>query len=84
MEAMGDHCNYEVSWMDSGGAEGVPDIARENPLTEELRQKLLALDGVESITSHEMISATVKFPQESDALKFPVFDNCLLYTSRCV
>ena len=39
---MGDHCNYEVSWMDSGGAEGLPAIARENPLTEELRQGLLA------------------------------------------
>lgn len=37
IEAMGDHCNYEVSWMDSGGAEGLPAIARENPLTEELR-----------------------------------------------
>ena len=38
--------------MDSGGAEGLPAIARENPLTEELRQELLAIDGVESITSH--------------------------------
>ena len=74
IEAMGDHCNYEVSWMDSGGAEGLPAIARENPLTEELRQELLAIDGVESITSHEVTSATVKFPQESVALKFPVFD----------
>lgn len=60
--------------MDSGGAEGLPAIARENPLTEELRQELLAIDGVESITSHEVTSATVKFPQESVALKFPVFD----------
>lgn len=68
IEAMGDHCNYEVSWMDSGGAEGLPAIARENPLTEELRQELLAIDGVESITSHEVTSATVKFPQESVAL----------------
>ena len=74
IEAMGDHCNYEVSWMDSGGAEGLPAIARENPLTEELRQELLAIDGVESITSHEVTSATVKLPQESVALKFPVFD----------
>ena len=56
------------------GAEGLPAIARENPLTEELRQELLAIDGVESITSHEVTSATVKFPQESVALKFPVFD----------
>ena len=52
----------------------MPAIARENPLTEELRQELLAIDGVESITSHEVTSATVKFPQESVALKFPVFD----------
>lgn len=74
IEAMGDHCNYEVSWMDSGGAEGLPAIARENPLTEELRQELLAIDGVESITSHEVTSVTVKLPQESVALKFPVFD----------
>ena len=29
---------------------------------------------MESITSHEVTSATVKFPQESVALKFPVFD----------
>ena len=56
--------------MDSGGAEGLPAIARENPLTEELRQGLLAIDGVESITSHEVTSATVKFPQESVALSF--------------
>ena len=74
IEAMGDHCNYEVSWMDSGGAEGLPAIARENPLTEELRQEPLAIDGVESITSHEVTSVTVKLPQESVALKFPVFD----------
>ena len=33
--------------MDSGGAEGLPAIARENPLTEELRQELLAIDGVD-------------------------------------
>ena len=50
--------------MDSGGAEGLPAIARENPLTEELRQELLAIDGVESITSHEVTSATVKFPRK--------------------
>ena len=60
--------------MDSGGAEGLPAIARENQLTEELRQELLAIDGVESITSHEVTSVTVKLPQESVALKFPVFD----------
>ncbi len=64
IEAMGDHCNYEVSWMDSGGAEGLPAIARENPLTEELRQELLAIDGVESITSHEVTSVTVKLPRK--------------------
>lgn len=77
IEAMGDHCNYEVSWMDSGGAEGLPAIARENPLTEELRQGLLAIDGVESITSHEVTSATVKFPQESVALNqlYPDIEN---------
>ena len=57
--------------MDSGGAEGLPDIARENPLTEELRQKLLALDGVESITSHEVTSATVKFPPGKCCIKIP-------------
>lgn len=41
--------------MDSGGAEGLPAIARENPLTEELRQELLAIDGV----ANEIIGGAV-------------------------
>ncbi len=74
IELLGDHCNYEVSWIDSGGAEGFPDIARENPLTEELRQELLTLDGVESITPHEATFARVTFPDRTESLGFLVLD----------
>lgn len=74
IESMGDHCNYEVSWINSGGAEGFPDIARENPLMEELRQELLTLDGVESITPHEATFAKVTFPDGTESLEFLVLD----------
>lgn len=74
IESMGDRCNYEVSWIDSTGPEEFPEIAQENPLTEELRQELLSLDGVDAITTHEVVSANVTFPEETEALKFPVFD----------
>lgn len=67
IEAMGDHCNYEVSWMDSGGAEGLPAIARENPLTEELADQLYP-----DIENREAVW-NVHTSEDSDALRASIF-----------
>ncbi|MFQ7526977.1 MAG: hypothetical protein ACLRMN_04745 [Mediterraneibacter gnavus] len=45
--SMYDDCNYTIMWEAS--PEELLEISRENPLTPELREKVLAVDGVKSI-----------------------------------
>ena len=63
---MGDGGSYTILWSDSVELEKLPDTARHNPLTAALRERLLALPGVESITARDLISAEIELPRSSD------------------
>lgn len=44
---MYEKCNYTIQW--EADLEEFPEISRNNPLTPELKEKILAVDGVKSI-----------------------------------
>lgn len=58
--SMSDGCNYSIKW--GASLEEVPEISRKNPLTKELREKILAVDGVESIIARKRTTANVILP----------------------
>ncbi len=48
--SMGDGCNYAIQW--GADIDKLAEASKNNPLTLELREKILAVDGVESLTVH--------------------------------
>ena len=48
-------------------SEEFPEISRNNPLTPELKEKILAVDGVKSINSRPSSSAFVSLPNGAAA-----------------
>ncbi len=71
---MGDECSYCVSWEDSVDVTDIPDTARNNPLSPELKEQLLALSEIADITSYSMISAGVVLPEVTDDFAVNAFD----------
>lgn len=55
---MKDDCNYSIE-VESSTMEEFPETLRNNPLTPELRQKILEVDGVKSITPRTGSTAVV-------------------------
>lgn len=58
--SMYDDCNYTIMWEAS--PEELLEISRENPLTPELREKVLAVDGVKSIVPRTSSAAILSLP----------------------
>lgn len=58
--SMYDDCNYTIMWEAS--PEELLEISRENPLTPELREKVLAVDGVKSIIPRTSSAAILSLP----------------------
>lgn len=71
---MGDGCNYRVSWEDTVDVAGIPDAARNNPLTPALKEQLLELDEIRDITAYSMISAEIALPSKPDAFAINALD----------
>ena len=62
---MYEKCNYTIQW--EADLEEFPEISRNNPLTPELKEKILAVDGVKSINSRASSSAFVSLPNGAAA-----------------
>ena len=58
--SMNDGCNYTISW--EGNPEEILEISRHNPLTQELREKVLAVNGVETMISRTSSAAFLTLP----------------------
>ena len=58
---MKDDCNYSIE-VESPAMEKFPETLRHNPLTPELRQKILEVDGVDSVIPRTGITAFVSLP----------------------
>lgn len=72
---MKDGCNYSIE-VESPAMEEFPETLRHNPLTPELHQKILEVDGVESITSHTGFTAVASLPNgtsTNSGIDFHVF-----------
>lgn len=72
---MKDGCNYSIE-VESPTMEEFPETLRHNPLTPELHQKILEVDGVESITSHTGFTAVASLPNgtsTNSGIDFHVF-----------
>lgn len=64
--SMGDGADYSISWQDSVNMESAMDMALENPLSEELWERLHKLDFTEDITSYSAITAEIALPRNAD------------------
>ena len=62
---MYEKCNYTIQW--EADLEELPEISRNNPLTPELKEKILAGDGVKSMNSRTSASAFVSLPNGASA-----------------
>lgn len=62
---MYEKCNYTIQW--EADLEELPEISRNNPLTPELKEKILAVDGVKSMNSRTSASAFVSLPNGASA-----------------
>lgn len=62
---MYEKCNYTIQW--EADLEKFPEISRNNPLTPQLKEKILAVDGVKSINSRTSASAFVSLPNGAAA-----------------
>ena len=60
-----ENCEYQNNW--NCKKFGSQEISRNNPLTPQLKEKILAVDGVKSINSRTSASAFVSLPNGAAA-----------------